>query len=195
MKTQKILMKMLALMQTVFMLVTHVVWAEGDTGSTPAETAEATSTADDEEATPENGENDPETDPEADPDSEPAQGRSLPQESADEESDADNEISGEAPAGALRGAGAEEGEEESEPEPEPPLKIEDSDGKQLSFTATLTDYEMPDDGADVRIAIWSVKGCQDDLRWSIMQKNEEGRYSFTCNLKNHKTEGEYRIHT
>lgn len=45
--------------------------------------------------------------------------------------------------------------------------------------------------SQVKVAVWSQKGGQDDLRWYYATKNAEGLYTVPIPIKNHKTDGMY----
>ena len=47
---------------------------------------------------------------------------------------------------------------------------------------------------DVSFAVWSDEGAQDDIKWYNAEKNSDGLWHYTVNLRRHETAGTYYIH-
>ncbi|MGL4697021.1 GBS Bsp-like repeat-containing protein [Enterococcus larvae] len=73
-----------------------------------------------------------------------------------------------------------------------------TDTKKTETTYTLTaDVATGVYGTlkEVSFAVWSSQGGQDDIRWYVASKQSNGKYTATVNINNHKTAGEYVVHT
>lgn len=68
------------------------------------------------------------------------------------------------------------------------------DNGDNTYTITFVKSEMSDDIQEVQFPVWSRVNGQDDIKWYTAQKNEEGKYGYTFELKAHKGLGVYFIH-
>ena len=59
----------------------------------------------------------------------------------------------------------------------------------------LKDTDITGVGREVRFAVWSEEGGQDDLRWYTATRDNKGNYVYTVKIKDHKTAGIYNVHS
>ena len=69
-----------------------------------------------------------------------------------------------------------------------------TDNKDNSYTITLTDANLPENIQNVQFPVWSEKNGQDDLKWYTAEKKDDGTYTYTFKLTNHKGLGKYNVH-
>lgn len=62
----------------------------------------------------------------------------------------------------------------------------------VRYTVSVSDVAVPGGVQQVRVAVWSDKGWQDDLKWYTASKSGD-TYSVTFDISNHKTAGKYYI--
>ena len=72
----------------------------------------------------------------------------------------------------------------------PELECRLSDSNRV-LHATL---DAPEKYTSVRMAVWSAKNDQDDLKWYDAQKNADGTWTAAVNISVHKDTGKYNIH-
>lgn len=58
----------------------------------------------------------------------------------------------------------------------------------------LKDTDITGLGRDIRFAVWSEEGGQDDLRWYTATKDSKGNYVYNVKIKDHRTAGSYNVH-
>ena len=58
----------------------------------------------------------------------------------------------------------------------------------------LKDTDIKGLGRDIRFAVWSEEGGQDDLRWYTATKDSKGNYVYNVKIKDHRTAGSYNVH-
>ncbi|MTD42422.1 hypothetical protein GIX45_28105, partial [Erwinia sp. CPCC 100877] len=74
--------------------------------------------------------------------------------------------------------------------------IQDTNNKETKYSATV-DLNMGVYGKpkDVYFATWSKTNGQDDIIWYKGVEQANGKYTSTIDITNHKTSGEYSVHT
>lgn len=77
---------------------------------------------------------------------------------------------------------------------EPVLAATDKNGDEKTFALSLEKYEKPSDTKEVRVAIWSENGGQDDLNWYTMKDAGNGDFTYDFQPAAHKTPGQYQLH-
>ena len=65
--------------------------------------------------------------------------------------------------------------------------------EQTEYTGRLAASAVPDGITKVMAAVWSDKGGQDDLKWYTMKQQADGSYTFSLNIRDHKTTGQYYV--
>lgn len=74
------------------------------------------------------------------------------------------------------------------------IEIIKQDIQKGNFTVRVSGLSDASEIQDVRFAVWSVVGGQDDLTWMITSENKEGSYEMKVNLSDHKyAVGKYLI--
>lgn len=70
------------------------------------------------------------------------------------------------------------------------MVVVNTDGNQkiYHFTLNVSGY------SDVKVAVWSEKDGQDDLRWYIAKKETDNKYTVDVEIKNHASTGLYFAH-
>lgn len=74
------------------------------------------------------------------------------------------------------------------------IEAKDVDGKEVNYKITVTNLEVSGGVQDVRFAVWGEEKGQNDLKWYIASKDNDGNYSYTFKINNHKEFGLYQIH-
>lgn len=77
--------------------------------------------------------------------------------------------------------------------PVPTLIVEDKDGEEKTFSLSFKNYSPASDVENVRVAIWSEKGGQDDLKWYTFD-SKDGNLTYDFKPAPHKTAGLYHLH-
>ena len=65
----------------------------------------------------------------------------------------------------------------------------------MEYKAVLSNVVLPEGTQSIKVPIWSGVNGQDDIKWYTAQKQNDGTYTVTFSLLNHKGLGEYNIHT
>lgn len=79
--------------------------------------------------------------------------------------------------------------------PEPTLLAKPKDGSEKTMTILAKHIDKTAAGESVRVAVWSDKNGQDDLKWYEMQySSAENAYKVDVPITNHKTAGLYHAH-
>lgn len=73
------------------------------------------------------------------------------------------------------------------------LFAENKDGKELKEGIFLTDLVVPGGAKNVKFAVWSDKGGQDDIKWYTADVSGVYHYYYAP-IINHKTLGNYKVH-
>lgn len=71
---------------------------------------------------------------------------------------------------------------------------EDVNGKETEYKITLTDLQVAGGAKNVQFAVWGETKGQNDLKWYTASKDEDGNYTYTFKVRNHKEFGAYQVH-
>lgn len=74
------------------------------------------------------------------------------------------------------------------------LEAKDAAGTEKEFQITLGNASAYGNIRQVRFAVWSVQGGQDDLIWYSAEKKNAGTWTKTVKIKDHRTLGTYNVH-
>ncbi|MDO4616804.1 MAG: GBS Bsp-like repeat-containing protein [Lachnospiraceae bacterium] len=73
--------------------------------------------------------------------------------------------------------------------------VEVGEGKeQQTFPVTVKNVTVPTGAKNVKVAVWSKTGGQDDVNWYTLSGKNGGNYTGTIKISNHKTQGTYYVH-
>ncbi|WP_430602143.1 hypothetical protein IGJ02_002417 [Enterococcus sp. DIV0724b] len=73
--------------------------------------------------------------------------------------------------------------------------IVDTTGSETVYNATGNIETGGQTPKSVQFATWSDKNGQDDLQWYFGKQNNDGTYSASIDIRNHKDAGNYNVHT
>lgn len=77
--------------------------------------------------------------------------------------------------------------------PRPTMTVT-ADAKETNYTIDVTQIRMAETTQKVRIAVWSVAGGQDDIKWYDAVATGLGAWRANVPILNHKTAGQYNAH-
>ncbi len=73
--------------------------------------------------------------------------------------------------------------------------VEVGEGKnQQTFPVTVKNVSVPGGVKNVKVAVWSKTGGQDDIYWYTLSGENGGDFTGNIKISNHKTQGEYYVH-
>lgn len=72
-------------------------------------------------------------------------------------------------------------------------KIRIQSDNELKYVIKLAAGDVPSNAQNVRFAVWSADGGQDDIKWYYAAL-KDGYYTATANIKNHGSKGLYYVH-
>lgn len=71
---------------------------------------------------------------------------------------------------------------------------EDVNRKEMEYKITLTDLQVAGGAKNVQFAVWGETKGQNDLKWYTASKDEDGNYTYTYKIRDHKEFGTYQVH-
>ena len=69
-----------------------------------------------------------------------------------------------------------------------------SDNTEGQYNLTASGVIIPGGYSRAFFAVWSADGGQDDLKWYQAVKNSDGSFTYSMNVKDHKSYGMYNVH-
>ncbi len=73
--------------------------------------------------------------------------------------------------------------------------VEVGEGKnQQTFPVTVKNVTVPTGAKNVKVAVWSKTGGQDDVYWYTLSGENGSDYTGNIKISNHKTQGTYYVH-
>lgn len=72
--------------------------------------------------------------------------------------------------------------------------VEQNKKDKLKYDIDVSNVNIPGDIKNVWIPVWSDANGQDDLKWYTAKRNNNGHYTLTVDIRDHKGLGKYNVH-
>ncbi len=77
--------------------------------------------------------------------------------------------------------------------PQMQINAEDISGKEMTYRVEAANVGLLGVLQNVMFAVWSEQGGQDDLAWYTGNRNADGNWETTVDIRDHKTAGKYKV--